>query len=434
PRRQADLIEGSGPVVDNVNCNDWTPLSGDAITVTATITDDVMVTGATLYFRDDSGDSTGVFSSAVMSTAGGDTWSGVIAAPHNERQVDFYISADDGDLNTTFYPANAPAGWLEVAIGFTSIYDVQYADPSLPGQNSAYYGRVVNLTGIVTVGTGDAGAASKFLMQDAAGAFNGILVYESSSGNYVLAGDEVEVGGYIDDYYGLTEMAPHSASAVEILTFSNDLFAPAKVHCGILNDDTLDDGDDVFGEAYESVWVTTFGSTVVDTVGADQYNTFKISDAPGDTLVVDAIVDLIYVAQMGDVVGVTGFMDYAYGVFELVPLQDEAIVVASATGVEDELPQILPAGGFSRIAPNPFNPKTEIRFVLTRDNLTQLNIYSIRGELVRTLASGRLESGEHIVNWDGNDFSGQKVSSGTYFARLRIGSEVLQVRKLMLVK
>jgi len=116
-------------------------------------------------------------------------------------------------------------------------------------------------------------------------------------------------------------------------------------------------------------------------------------------------------------------------------LQDEAIVwLESTTGAEDELHQLQPAGGFSRLAPNPFNPKTEIRFVLTRDNLTQLNVYNIRGEMVRTLASGMLESGEHIVHWDGNDFSGQRVSSGTYFARLRIGSEVMQVRKLMLVK
>jgi len=126
-------------------------------------------------------------------------------------------------------------------------------------------------------------------------------------------------------------------------------------------------------------------------------------------------------------------MDF-YNRFEIVPLLDENILDYSMTAVEDELPQVQAAGGFSRIAPNPFNPKTEIRFVLTRDNLAQLNVYNIRGELVANLAGGRLGSGEHIVQWDGTDFSGQRVSSGTYFARLRIGGEVLQVRKLMMVK
>ena len=433
PRKQGDLIEGSGPVIDDIELDDWSPTADQGFTVSATITDDGTVTGAMLYYRDDNGDSTGAFTPVVMAQ-NVDTWSGLVPATHNERQVDFYIEATDNDVNVTLNPGDAPLGWREVAIGLTSIYDVQYADPSQELQGSSYYGKTVNIHGVVTVGTGDAGAASKFIMQDAEETFSGILVYESSSGNFVLAGDEVEVGGYIDEYYGLTEMAPHNAMAIEIISFENDLPEPAVVHCGILNDDTLEDGDDVFGEAYESVWVRTYGSAVVDTVGADQYNTFMISDAPGDTLVVDAIIDLFYVAQMGDGVSVLGFMDYPYGAYELVPLRDEDINFVSITGAEDDVPQITAAGGFSRIAPNPFNPKTEIRFVLTRDNLAQLNIYNIRGEMVRSLPNDRLESGEHIMHWDGHDFAGQKVSSGTYFARLRIGSEVMQVRKLMLVK
>jgi len=433
PRRQGDLIEGSGPVIDDIELDDWSPLDNEDIVVNAMITDDILVVGATLYYRDDNGDSTGVFTPVVMNNASGDTWSATIDQPHDERQVDFYIEATDG-TDITANPGDAPDSWYEVAIGFTSIYDVQYADPSQELQGSSYFNKTVNVTGIVTVGTGDAGAASKFIMQDGAGAFNGILVYEGSSGIFVLPGDELEVGGYIDEYYGLTEMAPHASSAVELISWSNDLPAAVRCQTGTLYDDTLDDGDNVDGEAYESVWVDTYAAAVVDTVGAEFYNTFRITDVTGDTLIVDAIVDLFYVAQMGDVVRVEGFMDYAYGYFELVPLEDSAIVVTGATGVEDELPQIMPAGGFSRIAPNPFNPKTEVRFVLTRPNLAQLNVYNIRGELVRTLVNGRLDSGEHITSWDGTDAVGQRVSSGTYFARLRIGTEVMQVRKLMLVK
>ena len=73
--------------------------------------------------------------------------------------------------------------------------------------------------------------------------------------------------------------------------------------------------------------------------------------------------------------------------------------------------------------------------MLTRDNLAQLNIYNIKGELVRSLVNGRLAGGqEYAFAWDGTDARGQQVASGTYFARLRIGTEVLQVRKLQLVK
>ncbi|MBC8426994.1 hypothetical protein H8E07_23005 [bacterium] len=434
PRKQGDLIEGTGPVIDDIELDDWSPLASEAVTVSATITDNVMVASATIYYRDDNGDSTGVFLSTPMSNTVGDTWTGIIPPFHSQRQVDFYIEAVDDEAYLAANPGDAPLGWHEFAVGFTPIYDIQYADPSQPLQGSSLYNKTVNINAIVSVGTGDAGSNSRFLVQDGVGAFHGILVYEGSSSNFVLAGDEVEIGGYVGDYYGLTEMIPHTAAAIEVVSFSNDLYPAVVLPSGVLNDDTLDDGDGVEGEAYESVWVTTFCSTVTDTTGYDPYTTFLISDTPGDTLIVDAGVDLVYMASPGDHIRVYGYMDYDFGNFELVPLQDDNLILDCSTAVEGELPQLESAGGFTRVAPNPFNPKTEIRFVLTRDNLTQLNIYNIRGELVRNLVSELLESGEHISYWDGRDLNGQRVSSGTYFARLRLGTEVMQMQKLMLVK
>lgn len=434
PRRQADLIEGSGPIIDAVNCADWTPLASDPITVTATITDDVAVTSAALYYRDDSGDSTGVFLNVAMSNTGGNVWSATIPGGFLGRQVDFYVRALDGGGNVSLNPGDAPAGWYEVAVGITSIHDVQYVDPATTPQNSPFTGRVVNVQGIVTAGTGDAGAVSKFIMQDGSGTFSGLLVYEGTAANFLLPGDEVQVGGYIEEYFGLTEMNPHNGSAIELISFENALPAYNQAHTVVLADDTSPGG--YLGEAYESVLVRTFASTVIDTLGSAQYSEFMVSDtgADADSLVVNAAFDMVYEPVLGQTVTVKGFMDYAFGEFQLVPLRDEDITVG-ATAVEGELPQILPAGGFSSIKPNPFNPKTEIRFVLTRDNLVQLNVYNIRGELVSTLVNERLQGGgERVVSWDGTDNAGQQVASGTYFARLRIGADVMQVRKLMLVK
>jgi DNA/RNA endonuclease YhcR with UshA esterase domain len=434
PRRQADLIEGSGPIIDAVNCADWTPLASDPITVTAEITDDIAVTSAALYYRDDSGDSTGVFLSTAMSNTGGDMWSATIPGGFLGRQVDFYVRALDGGGNISLNPGNAPAGWYEVAVGITSIHDVQYVDPATTPQNSPLTGRVVNVQGIVTAGTGDAGAVSKFIIQDGSGTFSGLLCYEGTAANFLLPGDEVQVGGYIDEYFGLTEMKPHNGTAVELISFENALPAYNLVHTVVLSDDTSPGG--YLGEAYESVLVRTFASTVIDTLGSAQYSEFMISDtgARADSLVVNAAFNMVYSPVLGQTVTVKGFMDYAFGEFQLVPLRDEDITVG-VTAVDDGLPQLLPAGGFSSIMPNPFNPKTEIRFVLTRDNLVQLNVYNIRGELVSSLVNERLQGGgERVVTWDGTDNAGQQVASGTYFARLRIGSDVLQVRKLMLVK
>ncbi len=68
--------------------------------------------------------------------------------------------------------------------------------------------------------------------------------------------------------------------------------------------------------------------------------------------------------------------------------------------------------------PNPFNPETRIRFSLPKAGQTELSIYNIQGERVRTLVSSRLEAGIHTVRWDRRDDSGRSVSSGIYFYSL----------------
>ena len=130
-------------------------------------------------------------------------------------------------------------------------------------------------------------------------------------------------------------------------------------------------------------------------------------------------------------------MNYYYGDYVIVPVSDAYITdlgLCEPSAVDDTLPAILPAGGFKNIVPNPFNPVTKISFKLNRDNLVQLNVYNIRGEKVRTLISDRVPANTYTLEWDGKDDAGSSLASGTYFARLRIGAEVMQVRKLALVK
>ena len=57
-----------------------------------------------------------------------------------------------------------------------------------------------------------------------------------------------------------------------------------------------------------------------------------------------------------------------------------------------------------------------------------------RGTSMRLYDGDRLRMGDYQLTWDGQDAGGSAVASGQYFARLRIGSEVMQVRKLSLVK
>jgi len=86
-----------------------------------------------------------------------------------------------------------------------------------------------------------------------------------------------------------------------------------------------------------------------------------------------------------------------------------------------------------KIAPNPFNPMTVIRFGLPASGPVALRVFDTRGQLVTTLRSEVMETGEHEVVWNGTDGSGRAVASGVYFSRLQTDMGIL-LEKMMLVR
>lgn len=85
------------------------------------------------------------------------------------------------------------------------------------------------------------------------------------------------------------------------------------------------------------------------------------------------------------------------------------------------------------VAPNPFNPMTEVRFQLPRDARARLGVYDLRGQLVRMLTDTDLPAGEHLARWDGTDAAGRAAGSGSYLFRLEADGQT-QVRKALLVR
>ena len=83
--------------------------------------------------------------------------------------------------------------------------------------------------------------------------------------------------------------------------------------------------------------------------------------------------------------------------------------------------------------PNPFNPSTAISYQLSAASEVVLEIYSISGQQIKTLVSGKQAAGSHSVLWDGTDESGLRVASGVYLLTMRAG-EFVQARKLTLMK
>ena len=87
-------------------------------------------------------------------------------------------------------------------------------------------------------------------------------------------------------------------------------------------------------------------------------------------------------------------------------------------------------GVLAQNSPNPFNPRTTIEFTMYQAGVAEIDIYNVQGRLVKNLAGGRYEAGSHRVMWRASD----SVSSGVYFYRLRLNGEVIDTRRMVLLK
>ena len=83
--------------------------------------------------------------------------------------------------------------------------------------------------------------------------------------------------------------------------------------------------------------------------------------------------------------------------------------------------------------PNPFNPETTIMFSLATDSRVKIDVYDIRGRLVRSLVNNDYNAGVHSVIFNGLDNNGQNIGSGVYFYRMN-ADESSSIRRMILMK
>lgn len=84
-------------------------------------------------------------------------------------------------------------------------------------------------------------------------------------------------------------------------------------------------------------------------------------------------------------------------------------------------------------APNPFNPLTTLHFNLPEPGLARLTVHDAAGRCVRNLQTGKLDAGDHQIEWRGRDDGGRQLSSGVYFCRLKCGG-FAATRKVVLLQ
>jgi len=83
-------------------------------------------------------------------------------------------------------------------------------------------------------------------------------------------------------------------------------------------------------------------------------------------------------------------------------------------------------------SPNPASGAFSYAVALPRPGHARVAVYSVRGELVRTLIDGELPAGRHAFDWDASG-SDPRLSSGVYYLRLE-SEGVRRSQKFVLIR
>jgi hypothetical protein len=290
--------------------------------------------------------------------------------------------------------------------GITPIWYVQR-----PAVGSAYFddsqliGKEVTVSGIVT--SASPAFAGPFFLRDATGPWNGLYIYWPGA-NFAV-GDSITVAGYIDEYYGLTELS----SIDYYFNFGSKLpVYPDTVANTVLMADSM------ASESYEACFINLDSMEV--TTFVDAYGEWDVDDIAhsasvpiGDFAIQYGNYGYAY-PGLGSIVNIQGCFRYDYGEYKLEPRDsaDIVVLIPCTAGVEakDGLTARL-----DQNAPNPFVAGTTIRFAVPSKTRVKVAVYDVTGRLIKQLRDEVLTPGEYAVTWDGRDSRSEEVGPGVYF-------------------
>ena len=235
----------------------------------------------------------------------------------------YTLDGSDPDVNSTLFEApftvseNTTVRAIALALGYlpssvvatTYTFPTTYTITEIQGEADAspFAGEYVQTSGIITAVSG-----SNYWLQDGAGAWNGIMFYDSS--NTPVVGDEITVVAEVTEYYDLTELI--NVQTYTVTSSGNALPEPVVISTLQCND-----------EAYESVLLTTSGTCDNADMGNGEWS---IDDGTGVATIDDKM--FAFTPVVGTGYNVTGVLTYSYGAFKLEP-RDANDIVEMATPV-----------------------------------------------------------------------------------------------------
>ncbi|KAA3660891.1 MAG: T9SS C-terminal target domain-containing protein [Calditrichaeota bacterium] len=94
---------------------------------------------------------------------------------------------------------------------------------------------------------------------------------------------------------------------------------------------------------------------------------------------------------------------------------------------------ILSDVALNPVYPNPFKIETSIQFSLPKEMYVKLQVYDIKGRVIKDLVNGIETAGMKRVIWDGKDDLNRNLTSGIYFIKMVANNQVF-VKKMILQK
>jgi hypothetical protein len=83
--------------------------------------------------------------------------------------------------------------------------------------------------------------------------------------------------------------------------------------------------------------------------------------------------------------------------------------------------------------PNPFRDETTISFGLKNQTKITIEVFNITGQKVKTLLNKKMQAGNHEINWNGCNETGDLLTNGFYFYKLETGIHS-QTQKMLLIR
>ncbi len=308
--------------------------------------------------------------------------------------------------------------------------------------SSRVAGFTVCTEGIVTCGTNekwnspglnDVGIGTQFFIETPGGGQkSGVFVFNTSVMANVSRGDSVRVAGLIQEFNNKTEVG--ILDFVQVLGTGKPVPGPDVVTLA-----------NAHLEGYEGVLVRINGPLVtLDTWPGSAFNKIRVKSGT-DTLTIDDLDGGGYPPPTIIVAGTT--LPFLIGVMDsvrfttptpdfyrrILPRNLSDLFASDPTGVEEGGGIIPVRTRLESNVPNPFNPKTTIRFALSKPGQTSLVIYDTSGRLVRKLVDENMKVGAFAKTWDGRDVGGREVPSGIYFYKL-VTTGFEETRKMVLLK